>query len=59
VADRLSRTNELIEDKSPEFRAMVERAYGSDPKTTSSELTYMGYWTIAAQLKIDHATGKL
>jgi hypothetical protein len=59
VADRLDRTRSLIEDKSLEFRSMVERAYASDPKTTASELTYMGYWTIATQLKIDPQSGKL
>lgn len=59
MADLMDRTRALIENKSPEFRSMVERAYARDPKTTASELTYMGYWSIAAQLKIDHESGKL
>lgn len=53
------RTRAPIEHKSPEFRSMVERSYRVDPKLTASELTYMGYWTIAAQMKIDYQSGIL
>lgn len=48
------RCRQVLEHKTPSFRALLERAYAADPKVTASELTYMGYWTIAAQLKIDH-----
>ena len=53
------RAHQVIEQKSVTFREMVERAYAAAPKATASELTYMGYWSIAAQLKIDHQSGKL
>ena len=53
------RQRESIESKSPTFRALIERSYRVDPKLTASELTYMGYWTIAAQLKIDYQSGLL
>jgi hypothetical protein len=54
-----NRVNEKLEWKSPSFRELVERAYQHAPRRTDSELVYMGYWDIAAQLRIDHATGKL
>ncbi len=53
------RCRQVLEHKNLAFRALLERAYAADPKVTASELTYMGYWTIAAQLKIDHQSGKL
>lgn len=59
MANRFERTRTKLEDKSLEFRSMVERSYSIDPKSTASELTYMGYWAMAAQLKIDHQSGKL
>lgn len=54
-----SHCRQVLEHESLAFRALLERAYAADPKVTASELTYMGYWTIAAQLKIDHQSGKL
>lgn len=59
MANLFERTRTRLEDKSLGFRSMVERAYAIDPKATASELTYMGYWSMAAQLKIDHQSGKL
>ena len=53
------RCRQVLEHKNPTFRSLLERAYAADPKVTASELTYLGYWTIAAQLKIDHQSGKL
>ncbi len=53
------RVSERLEQKSLEFRSMVERAYQTDPVRTHSELTYTGYWDMAAQLKIDHQIGRL
>ena len=53
------RVSETLESKSLEWRAMVERAYLSDPRRTHTELVSMGYWDIAAQLKIDHTVGRL
>ena len=48
-----------VEDKSLEWREMIERAYAADPRRTESELVYIGYWDIAAQLRIDHQVGRL
>ncbi len=48
-----------LEQKSIEFRSMVERAYQTDPVRTHSELVYSGYWDLAAQLRIDHQVGRL
>lgn len=53
------RVRETLEGKSPSFRDLVERAYRHAPVRTDSELVYLGYWNIAAELRIDHATGKL
>ncbi len=53
------RSTDMIERKSPEFRELVERAYANHPAKTHSELVYMGYWTIATQLKIDYQAGRL
>jgi hypothetical protein len=53
------RVPQKIEDKSLEFREMIERAYRVDSRRTHSELVYMGYWDIAAQLRIDHQVGRL
>lgn len=53
------RVNETLEWESPTFRALLERAYSASPARTDSELVYLGYWAIAAQLRIDHQAGKL
>lgn len=53
------RTTERLEQKSLEWRSSMERAYQADPSSTHSELVSNGYWLIAAQLKIDHASGRL
>lgn len=53
------RVAQRLEWKSLEFRSNMERAYQADPKRTHSEFVNMGYWDIAAQLKIDHAMGRL
>lgn len=57
--DLHERMHQMIEDKSLDWRAMIERSYSANPKVTHSELAYMGYGTIAAQLKIDHQAGRL
>jgi hypothetical protein len=48
-----------LEQTSLDWRSNMERAYQADPARTHSELVYMGYWDIAAQLKIDHAARRL
>jgi hypothetical protein len=53
------RIAQRLEWKSPEWRETIERAYRTDPRRTHSELVYVGYWDIAAQLKIDHQVGRL
>lgn len=56
---RWDRVSVRVEDKSLEWREMIERAYAADPRRTESELVYIGYWDIAAQLRIDHQVGRL
>lgn len=48
-----------LEDQNPNWRQAMERAYQADPKGTHTDLVCMGYWDIAAQLKIDHAARRL
>lgn len=53
------RTTETIEQKHLDFRELLERAYRVSPVRTQAELVHMGYWLIAAQLKIDYDAGCL
>lgn len=53
------RAQRRLEDLSLGKREAFERDYQKNPKQAASRLVYAGYWTIAAQLKIDHAVGRL
>ncbi len=48
-----------LEKKTFEWREKVERAYLARPERTHQKLVYDGYWDIAAQLRIDHQSGRL
>ena len=48
-----------IEDLTLAHREDLERRYQKNPKRMHSWLIYTGKWMIAAQLKIDHAVGRL
>lgn len=48
-----------LEDCSVDFRLLMERAYRLDAVGTHRQLVHSGYWHMAAQLKIDHAAGRL
>ena len=48
-----------IERLHPVWREMFEGEYAADPVRTHAKLVHAGYWWIAAQLKIDHAVGRL
>jgi hypothetical protein len=48
-----------IEDLSLEDREDLERRYQENPKRMHAWLIDSGKWMIAAQLKIDHAVGRL
>lgn len=53
------RSHQKLEWQSVDFRERAERAYAKDPKATHEDLVYIGYWTIAAQLRIDYQAGRL
>lgn len=42
-----------------DWREAAERKYQADVVRAHEDLVYRGYWLIAAQLKIDHAMGRL
>ena len=48
-----------LENVHPAWRELLEGAYAADPARTHAKLVYAGYWQVAAQLKIDHAVGRL
>lgn len=48
-----------LEDMSVDNRLLYERAYQQDPVRTHNTLVYRGYTYVAAQLKVDHAMGRL
>lgn len=48
-----------LEDRPVDFRLLMERAYRLDPIGAHRNLVDLGYWQMAAQLKIDHAAGRL
>lgn len=58
MADK-ARADIRLEDLSIEIRLLYEEAYQRDPVRTRNTLIAVGYWQAAAQLKIDHAMGRL
>jgi hypothetical protein len=48
-----------LEKMSLDWRETIERKYQADPTRMHESLVYRGYWLIAAQLRIDHAAGRL
>lgn len=53
------RAGKPIEQISLESRERLEQRYQREPEATHSDLVYRGYWLIAAQLRIDHAVGRI
>ncbi len=53
------RYNVRLEEKTFGWREQVERDYRARPERTHAKLVYLGYWDIAAQLRIDHQSGRL
>ncbi len=41
------------------WREKVEQAFLKNPEREHARLVYAGYWDIAAQLRIDHQSGRL
>ncbi len=41
------------------WREQVERDYLAKPERAHAKLVYLGYWDIAAQLRIDRQSGRL
>lgn len=54
-----SKVHVRVEDFSAEIRSFYERTYQIDPVRTHNTLVACGYWLAAAQLRIDHAVGRL
>lgn len=52
-------TTRMVEDLDIDARERWEKRYQKDPKRTHERLVYMGFWLVAAQLKIDHEAGRL
>ena len=53
------RSRKPIEKIELDEREKLEQRYLREPEATHSDLVYRGYWLMAAQLRIDHAAGRL